>query len=50
MNILQGLLDVELTIVEVLLVVLVSFLHFPSVKFHLKAKEYLREGSRYQIG
>ena len=45
-NILGGLLEVGVTIVELLLVVLVRFLHFSSVKFHLKAKEYLREGSR----
>ena len=40
MNILRGLLDVGLTLVEVLRVVLVSFLHLSSVQFHLKAKEY----------
>ena len=50
MNILSGLLEVGVTIVELLLVVLVSFLHLSCVKFYLKAKEYLREGSRYQIG
>ena len=41
MSILRGLLEVGVAIVEVLLVVLVSFLHLSIVKLHLKAKEYL---------